>query len=194
MTALARVLAGILGVAYPVLVYYGLVHWSPRRVAVLVIVTVVVLAVLRWRGLDRAHTGAALGPLVAPIALGVVTAATGDPRALLVAPVLISLALFVSFAISLRPGRMPMVERFARLQGGDRLPARAVPYCRRVTQVWLVFFAVNAVVAAALALFASHGWWVLYTGGIAYALIGTIFAVEYVVRRVLIGRHEEDPA
>lgn len=194
MTALARVLAGILGVAYPVLVYYGLVHWSPRRVAVLVIVAVAVLAALRWRGRDRAHVGAALGPLVAPIALGVVTAATGDPRALLVAPVLISVALFITFAMSLRPGRMPMVERFARLQEGDRLPARAVPYCRRVTQVWLAFFAVNALVSAALAMFASQGWWVLYTGGIAYALIGTIFAVEYIVRRVVIGRHAQEAA
>ncbi|HET6581870.1 MAG TPA: hypothetical protein VFG69_00460 [Nannocystaceae bacterium] len=194
MTALARVLAGILGVAYPVLVYYGLVHWSPRRVAVLVIVAVAVLAILRWRGLDRAHAGAAIGPLLAPIALGVVTAATGDPRALLVAPVLISLALFVTFALSLRPGRMPMVERFARLQEGDRLPARAVPYCRRVTQVWLGFFAVNAVIAGALALFASQAWWALYTGGIAYALIGTIFAIELVVRRIRIRRDAQEAA
>jgi len=188
MTALARVLAGILGVAYPLLVYYGLVHWSPRQVALLVLAALGLLAALRWRGLDRRRVGAALGPVVPAVVLAVVTAATGDPRALLAAPVLVSLALLVTFGMSLRPGRMPMVERFARLQEGDRLPAHAVPYCRRVTQVWAVFFAGNAVVAGVLAIAASHAWWALYTGGIAYVLIGIIFAIELLVRRIRIGR------
>ena len=194
MTVLARVLAGVLGLAYPLLVYYGLANWSPRRVAVVVVVAFVLLAVLRWRGLDRARVRAAVGPLVPAVALALVTAATGDARALLAAPVLISLVLFATFALSLRPGRMPMVERFARLQEGDRLPAHAVPYTRRVTQVWLVFFAVNAVAAAWLAMFASYAWWALYTGGIAYAVIGTIFAIEFVVRRIRIARRSAEPA
>jgi uncharacterized membrane protein len=190
MTAFARVLAGVLGLAYPLVVWYGLVHWSPRRVAALVLVALAVLAVLRWRGLDRARARSAMGPLVPAVALALVTAATGDARALLAAPVLVSLALLVSFAASLRPGRMPMVERFARLQEGDALPPHAVPYTRRVTQVWVVFFAVNAVIAGGLALFSSYQWWALYTGGIAYALIGTIFAIELVVRRVVRRRAE----
>jgi uncharacterized membrane protein len=184
MTALARVLAGVLGVAYPVLVYYGLGHWSPRRVAALLIGMLVVIAVLRFRGLDRERARAALQPVVPAVLLALVTAATGDPRALLAAPVLISLALLVGFGGSLRPGRVPLVERFARLQERDGLPDHAIPYCRRVTQVWTVFFAFNAIVAGALAVFASHGWWALYTGGIAYVLIGAIFAVELVVRRI----------
>jgi uncharacterized membrane protein len=194
MTVLARVLAGVLGLAYPLLVYYGLVHWSPRRVALVVVAALVVLALLRWRGLDRSRVRGALGPLVPAVALALVTAATGDARALLAAPVLISLVLFATFAVSLRPGRMPMVERFARLQEGDRLPAHAVPYTRRVTQVWVVFFAINAAVAGALAVFASHEWWALYTGGIAYAIIGTIFAIELVVRRIRIARRSAEPA
>lgn len=188
MTALARVLAGTLGVAYPLLVYYGLVHWSPRQVAGLVLGALGLLAILRWRGLDRRRARSALGPIVPAVALAIVTAMTGDARALLAAPVLISLALLVTFAASLRPGRMPMVERFARLQEGDRLPAHAVPYCRRVTQVWVVFFACNAAIAAALAVAGSQAWWALYTGGIAYALIGIIFAVEFLVRRVRTAR------
>jgi uncharacterized membrane protein len=185
MKLVARVLAGVLGVAYPLLVWYGLVHWSPRRVALLVIAALVVLAVLRWRGLDRARAKSALGPLAPALLLALLTAATGDPRALFAAPVLISLVLFATFAASLRPGRMPMVERFARLQEGDALPADAVPYTRRVTQVWVVFFAINAAIAAALAIFSTHAWWALYTGGIAYALIGTIFAIEMIVRRIV---------
>jgi uncharacterized membrane protein len=46
-----------------------------------------------------------------------------------------------------------------------------------------VFFVVNAAVAAALALLEMTAWWALYTGGIAYAAMGMMFGVEYVVRQ-----------
>jgi uncharacterized membrane protein len=56
----------------------------------------------------------------------------------------------------------------------------------------MVFFAVNAAVAAGLAFFATYAWWALYTGGIAYALIGTIFAIEFAVRRIRIARRSAE--
>ena len=56
-------------------------------------------------------------------------------------------------------------------------------YTRRVTQAWCLFFLFNALTAAGLALWAPLAWWTLYTGVIAYGLMGLLFAGEWLVRQ-----------
>jgi uncharacterized membrane protein len=96
-------------------------------------------------------------------------------------PVLVSGALLATFALSLK-GPQSMVERFARRQEPHLSPEK-VRYCRQVTVVWCWFFALNIGVTLALAAAAPLSWWGLYTGVIAYVLIGALFSVEYVVRK-----------
>ena len=74
-----------------------------------------------------------------------------------------------------------MVERFARLREPE-LPASAIGYTQRVTQVWCIFFAANGVIALITALWASSATWTLYNGLIAYLIMGLLFAGEYLVR------------
>ena len=95
-------------------------------------------------------------------------------------PVLVNAALLVIFAYSLiyPPS---IIERFARLRDPD-LPAQAITYTRRVTQVWFVFFAINGAFALMTTLWASPAIWILYNGVIAYLIMGVLFAGEYVVR------------
>ncbi len=52
-----------------------------------------------------------------------------------------------------------------------------------MTLVWSIFFVVNGSVAAATALWASDEIWVLYNGFIAYLLIGTLAAGEWLLRQ-----------
>jgi uncharacterized membrane protein len=52
-----------------------------------------------------------------------------------------------------------------------------------VTRVWIVFFAGNAALSAALGLWAPIEWWTLWCGALAYACIGLVFAIEIAVRR-----------
>ena len=120
-------------------------------------------------------------PVVPTVALVALAVAIDEARFLLLVPVMISALLLVGFSSTLRSGQTPIVERFARLQD-DQLPAGAVGYCRSVTKVWYVFFVVNGAVAGALA-FIDVTWWAVYTGGIAYALMGLLFGVEYIVRK-----------
>ena len=96
-------------------------------------------------------------------------------------PVLLSLFLLAVFGLSLLRGQ-PLIERLARLREPE-LPPRAVRYTRRVTQVWCLFFLGNALTAAGLALWAPLAWWTLYTGVIAYGLMGLLFAGEWLVRQ-----------
>jgi uncharacterized membrane protein len=96
-------------------------------------------------------------------------------------PLCVNLGLLASFGWSLWQGP-PVVERLARLQEPD-LPAHAVRYTRKVTQAWCAFFAVNAVLSLATALWGSQALWALYNGAIAYALMGAFFTVEWLIRR-----------
>jgi uncharacterized membrane protein len=163
-----------LSVAYPVVVWLALGHVGPRWIALLL----VSLALLRAWVTREPFWLVAAGLAALLAAAGFV----GDHWApLKLYPALVNLVFLGLFATSLWRGPS-VVERLARLRE-PALPARAVAYTRRVTQVWCVFFLVNGGVAVATALWASDAAWALYNGGIAYALMGLLMAVEWLVRR-----------
>lgn len=104
--------------------------------------------------------------------------------AALLVPALVSLLLLLAFARSLRPGAEPMIVVFAHAMERDPIPPRILAWLRRVTVAWCVFFAANAAVSAALAVFAPIGWWTLWNGVLAYLLVGLLLLAEYVVRKI----------
>jgi uncharacterized membrane protein len=62
-------------------------------------------------------------------------------------------------------------------------------HCRQVTIAWCVFFAFNGALAAVLAFAAPLSWWAAYSGGIAYVLMGMMFAGEYGLRKLRFQDH-----
>ncbi len=163
------------GLAYPFVVYLGLERLSPRLFAML-LGALWLARLLGAKQTPLSRTVAAVALLFC-LLLGVV-----DDSALLPwYPVLISLALLGLFAGSLRSG-MPIIERLARLSEPE-LPPAAVRYTRQVTWVWVGFFIINAGIAGGLVLWAPLSWWTLYTGLIAYLLMGLLFAGEWLVRQ-----------
>lgn len=64
-------------------------------------------------------------------------------------------------------------------------------YCKKVTVVWCVFFVLNGSVSAFTALhdFGNDALndkiWSVYNGGISYILMGLLFAVEFLVRKMV---------
>jgi uncharacterized membrane protein len=153
-------------------------HWPARAVALLSTAFFVVLVALGGRG-ERASSGELLAPAMLAVLTGIAFVVDVG-QFMLALPVIINLMLLAVFWTSLRWG-VPVVERFARLQSAS-LGKDEVQYCRRVTVVWCLFFASNALVAGALALFAPLSWWAVYTGLLSYVLVGAVFAVEYLVR------------
>lgn len=177
-------------VAFPLLVLGGVSRLGARTTALALCALLLpgaVLAVLRGRGRLRA---ALLLPL-STAALLVLAAALDDGRFMLAYPVLVNGALLLQFGLSLR-GERPIVETFARLRVSDLSDAER-RYCRAVTIVWCAFFVLNGAAAALLAAFAPRAWWALYTGVIGYALVGALFAVEYVVRKARFQRFGRGP-
>lgn len=173
---------GTLVGAYPVAVWVGLSYLGARAVGVLIVALLVPLVALRLRHADRASFWAVLRIPLAILALATLGAVLDDARYVLAMPVLVNAVLLLMFGASLRPGAIPMIERFARLTGAE-LDAPRQRHCRQFTWVWSVFFVVNGVTAGALALFAPLSWWASYTGLLAYVAMGALFAVEFVVRR-----------
>ena len=166
--------------AYPLFVYLALRVASPRMVALgtlaLLAARLAFLAPARFAATARAFAPAAIALGLASL----VSLVWNDPRSLLLAPTLASLGLLAAFASSFLADETT-VERLARAQVGD-LDADERRYCRRVTGLWCAFFAANAAVSAALALSATREAWALYTGFIAYLLVGALFAAEYLYR------------
>lgn len=99
-------------------------------------------------------------------------------------PVLVNLMMLAVFGGSLFAGQT-VIEKLARLQQPD-LPEKAVRYTRRVTQVWCVFFIINGTLAALLAQLGRYDWWAVYTGVIAYVLMGMLFAGEWLYRKLVL--------
>lgn len=172
-----------LALGYPIAIYCALLWFEPRWVAAVV----VALILLRWRGralgmfagLSRLSHAAIAGSL----ALSVGALLANDATLLLLYPAGISLALLALFGLSLRTPPT-VVERIARLSRPD-LPDEAVRYTRRVTEVWCIYFAVNAAISIWTAIAASREIWALYNGFIVYLAMGTLFAGEWLLRRHL---------
>jgi uncharacterized membrane protein len=180
-----RVAIGILQavflVAYPFIVYFAYRRFETRVAGGVLLGLVALSFALQIRGpakdlweLLREHLG-----LLLLIGVAIVT---GQRFVLQLLPMGVSLFLLGTFGWSLVSGP-PMVERFARLVDPD-LPDFCVPYCRKVTIAWCVFLAANALCAGLLAFAGSFEAWALYTGFLAYLLLGAAFAGEFIVRKL----------
>lgn len=180
------VVRSLMVAAYPLVVYLGLSRWSPRVLALVLAAVLLPGLAVRLRAARREDVWPILRVPLSLMLVFALAAVTADPRFFLALPVLVNVGLLVNFAVSLR-GPVSLVERFARLQEPE-LPPGGPAYCRKVTIVWCGFFVINGGVCAGLALWAPVAWWTLYTGLLAYVLMGMMFTGEYIVRKLTFRR------
>jgi Predicted membrane protein len=174
--------------AWPFLVWFGLtmngLHWLLPAMALLL--------VLRLRQARQKS-----GPMrfvmqsvaLAGIVLCVASALLKTHQLLLFWPVIVNLVMLTVFGGSLWTA-MPLVERLARLQDPN-LPPEGVRYTRRVTQIWCAFFVLNGTMALFTAVHGDMRLWTAWNGMIAYLLMGTLMAGEWLVRRRVITREKQ---
>ena len=175
MKRMLQVAVATLSIAYPFLIYWGLKLYDARVLVPLLLI----LLGLRWISSNKAtERNIALASIVAVI---VVSLAWDFTLSLKFYPVVINLGFLVVFVSSLI-SPPTIIERFARIQNPELSP-KAIAYTRKVTWVWSMFFIVNGSIATFTALLASNEVWALYNGFIAYLLIATLFAGEWLVRR-----------
>ena len=86
----------------------------------------------------------------------------------------------------------PLIEHFARMVKPElSVPEQA--HCRSWTKVWGIYLLVLAALGLVLARWASLGFWALYVGLLSYGLVGVLFAVEYVVRKIQFRDYGKNP-
>ena len=160
---------------YPLIVYFGIRHLPVSFFAL------VLLALLMLRfGLIRPAERRFMLPLLLGLAAFAAAAAlTGSQALLLAYPVLVNIGLCAVFARSLRDEE-PLLLRLARSRGME-IDEHAPPYLRRLTAIWAVFFALNALIAF-VTIHLSIGIWAVYNGLVSYIVIGLLLVGEVVFR------------
>lgn len=160
---------------YPFLVYFGVQQFSPRVLAFILLLLLGLRFILSGRQ-DKTM----LWPMAAAALLCVLVLWINQGHLLHWYPVVISAGFLLLFASSLYFG-VPIIERIARALDGE-LSARDIRYTRRLTQIWCLFFLLNASIAV-LTISWSPQWWLIYNGFISYVLMGGLLVIERLGRQ-----------
>jgi len=145
---------------------------------------------------QKKNTAPSRLPLLQPLLLLAIAALcffSHSPLLLKLYPVLVNLLLLATFGYSLF--RPPSVAfRFALLADKLKKPPHKIEgslgekhvaaYCQKVTLAWCLFFVLNATLSALTVFALSPAAWALYNGGISYILMGTLFAMEWAIRKM----------
>lgn len=181
-----RLVAAVGLLAYPFAMFFALNGRGPRFAALLMLALIAPAAVVRFARRESGSAATIVWIPLITVGLLSMSALLDDAGFALLVPAAVSTVLLAAFGATLVSGT-PMVERFARLQHPD-LSAPEVAWCRLWTVLWCGFFVANATVSVVLALLASHRVWAIYNGGVAYVLMGLMFAVEWAIRKARFGR------
>ncbi|EPY7298561.1 hypothetical protein ACXEI0_001871 [Klebsiella quasipneumoniae] len=178
-------LTGILLLAWPFIIWFGLAHNSLQGLLPLM----ALMLFLRFRQTRRRAGALSVVTQIVAVAgmtLCIASYLLKTHQLLLFYPVVVNSVMLAVFGGSLW-SRMPIIERLARLREPD-LPERAVRYTRRVTQIWCAFFIINGGIALFTALYGDLSLWTAWNGMISYLLMGTLMAGEWLVRQQVIKR------
>lgn len=207
MKKFLKVLFYVMAAVYPVLVFSCLVIFKlPTRVLSLCIIALAAAFFLSATGSKKAGSKegkSALDwkPLVSSALLltaGLFCFFTQNEIFLKLYSVVISATFLAIFAstLFLEPN---IIFRFATLADksikGSSFENQVKKYCKKVTIVWCCFFVLNGTVSAITAFIQNiiptisdelaNTIWSVYNGGLSYILMGTLFVVEFIIRKMV---------
>lgn len=175
-------LSGLLLLAYPVAVYYGLSRWGLGVIAVIFALLFLLRIVAGHRAKLKELKYIAWLSGGAGIVLTLLAMLFRQHGWLTYYPVVVNILLFSLFFSSLWQPQT-IIERLARIQEPE-LPESGIGYTRNVTKVWCAYFVINGTIAL-YTCFLSLEIWTLYNGLISYILTAALFAGEWLVRQRL---------
>lgn len=188
--AAGKIFFTAISVLYPLIVYCGLEYWglSPRRLSIVLLALAFYHFFNFTHGKSHMDRGRA-AVFVALVSICAFLAFFADNILFVkLYPVLVSLSLLAFFGVTLFHGES-FAFRMASLADKSLMVSPSLNavrrYCRKVTIAWCIFFSVNAFIALLTVFVESDKIWSLYNGLISYILIGIIFIVEYLVRKMV---------
>lgn len=197
MKKFLKVLFYLIAAVYPIFVFTFLVIFKmDTKILSLCIIALAAAFFLSATGTKKTRNGkekSALDwkPLVSSmlfLAAGLFCFITGKEFFLRLYSVVINITFLVVFGstLFLKPN---IIFRFATLADkkilGSTYENQVNKYCKKVTVIWCCFFIMNGSIAAYTTFFCSREVWAIYNGGISYVLMGTLFAVEFIIRKIV---------
>lgn|GEM_PF-1801711 len=170
----AAMVAGLAAIAYPLALHVG----ADLRLIGTIVLLLTCSLLLRL-ALSTLETGYKLLGALLGVTLAIGALLAGPERLLRWQPALLNLTLLCAFAYSLVRGT-PMIERIARARYMP-VGAHNVSYLRRLTGVWVAFFALSTGLSV-LSIGAAHGRWVLWNGRGVYLCIALLIIGERLYR------------
>lgn len=186
-------LLALLLFTYPVIVYFGLNYIEPGILAaVFAVIFVARYLVQQAKKDDKQNKTYPKIPhlhvvLITVLVLLSYSVIANSALALKFYPVIVSLSFFAIFSYSLyhAPSVVEIIASF-----DEQLDAAGIIYTRKVTQIWCLFFILNAIIATYTIFTDNEQLWLLYNGLISYILMGSLMAVEFVVRHFVKKRNK----
>ena len=173
---------GLLIAAYPLAIYFLIDRMDPLFwICALGVLFALRLSTVKLR---RPQLCAALFAIVV---FCVVAALDRQLTVLKLYPVIINLILAI-YGLYTLVHPPSAIEKFSQWMG-MAVEGPAVPYTRRLTLVWVIFFVLNAAAAAYTALWEQTEVWAIYNGFISYLLMGLLLVLEYPIRLLYRRRH-----
>jgi len=168
-------------VGYPTLVGEALQRWEPRSIAWAALVFMGATTAVRAL-FSRPSLKGFVIQYGAGIALLLAVMASNDRLGLLLVPALVNLYLALGTGWTLTTDQS-LVERVASFIQ-PHIPDFTRSYCRKVTRLWVLFFAANVVGMAALAFSGAEEPWRVYTSRVYFLVIAGFTALEFLVRKI----------
>lgn len=102
-------------------------------------------------------------------------------------PVAVNFCIFLIFFTSCF-AKETVIQRGARLVEPEIKP-KALEYTRNLTYVWSLVTFLNLLFSLAT-VYMSEKIWAVYNGLISYLFVGTVFVIEYIVRKNFKGKYD----
>ena len=194
MKALLGIISTLFIVASPFVLYWTLTHHNVAVAAIALIAWVIVRTIPTFMSASAEQRRAALQLPAIALLFAVIGWILNDGTYLLVMPAATQGTFGLTFLRSVDRARTrtPLIEHFARMVKAD-LSLEEQAHCRRWTKVWGIYLIVLAAIGLGLARFATLEVWTLYVGFVSYGLVGVLFAVEYVIRRIKFRDYGRNP-
>ena len=190
MQAVLKIISALFIVASPWVLYWTLSQGDVTVAAITLIVWVIVRTIPVLLSAKKAQRVAALQLPAIALVFALLGWIFDQGLLLLVMPSATQAAFGLTFLRSLTS--TPLIEHFARMVKPDLSPAEQV-HCRRWTKVWGCYLLVLASIGLVLAASVSLAIWTIYVGLVSYGLVGVLFAIEYVVRKLTFRDYGRNP-
>lgn len=176
--------------ASPWVLYWTLTHHDVGAAALILVGWVIIRAVPVLVSAGREQRAAALQLPAIALVFAIAGWLSDNATWLLILPSATQATFGLVFLRSL--ATTPLIEHFARMiKPGLSAPEQA--HCRAWTRVWGFYLLLLAAVGLVLAAVASLAVWTLYVGIFNYVLIGVLFAVEYLTRKIRFRDYGRNP-